>query len=214
MTNQELITDIEKIQKYLPEDSSKWNGIMKEVFFLQTIQFVRTYIGTETEFYERLKGIQKSTGANQLDERLFAAKSVLDAIKQYLNNDLEVWKTTTYKIKNDIVSDFLQQANRLLNDKGYHPAAAAILIGATLEEFLRMLIDKHSIIVPDNSTISVYAAELSKADILTKQDNKDITTWAGLRNDATHGHFEEVNDKKRVKLALEGVNLFMRKHNV
>ena len=40
---------------------------------------------------------------------------------------------------------------------------------------------------------------------------KDITSWAGVRNHAAHGEWEEVSDRKRVQLALEGVNLFMRK---
>ena len=50
-------------------------------------------------------------------------------------------------------------------------------------------------------------------NIITKHDIKDITSWAGIRNDATHGNFEEVNDRKRILNAIEGVNLFMRKMN-
>jgi hypothetical protein len=41
---------------------------------------------------------------------------------------------------------------------------------------------------------------------------KDITSWGGLRNHAAHGEWDEVSDKKRVGLMLEGVNLFMRKY--
>jgi hypothetical protein len=215
MTNQEIISSIDKIRKVLPEDSGKWSLVIQETFFLQVLQFVRVYIGIETEFYERLTFFKANSEARvQMSNRTYAVISVLDAIENYLNDDLEIWKTTSYKIKNDIVSDLLQQANKLIDNKEYHPAAAAILIGATLEEFLRILADKYSILIPDRSTMSIYADLLYKADVFTKQDMKDITTWAGLRNDATHGLFEEVNDRKRVKLALEGVNLFMRKYSV
>ena len=44
------------------------------------------------------------------------------------------------------------------------------------------------------------------------QDIKDITAWAGLRNDAAHGEWEEVKDRSKISLMLEGVNLFMRKY--
>ncbi len=42
---------------------------------------------------------------------------------------------------------------------------------------------------------------------------KDITSWAGLRNHAAHGEWDEVKDKTRVSIMLEGVNLFMRKYS-
>jgi uncharacterized protein YutE (UPF0331/DUF86 family) len=217
MTNQELLEKIIKIENILPEDSGQMTGVIREVFFIQTIQFVRTYIGTETEFYARLAVYSKDeSSSSNLNQRWFIAKCVLDAIKLFLKNDIDFKETATYKIKNDIVSDLLMQAHKLLKDHEYHPAAAVILIGAVLEEFLRMLIDIHSITIPnaDKGSISVYAQELAKINILNKQDSKDITSWAGLRNEATHGHFEDVNDRKRVKNALEGVNLFIRRMNI
>ena len=214
MTNQELIGSIEKIQNVLPKDSGKWTNVLKEIFFIQTIQFVRTYIGTNTEFYARLETIKTkvSNGDMNVSERWFVSHSVLEAIKHYLQNDLEFWQTTEYKIKNDIVSDLLQQANELLENKKVHPAAPAILIGAVLEEFLRILCDKNGVVLPTNkSSISDYKQELYRLNVISKQDIKDIDVWSGLRNNATHGHFEEVNDRKRVNLSLEGVNLFIRK---
>ncbi len=48
--------------------------------------------------------------------------------------------------------------------------------------------------------------------MLTKQDGKDITAWAGTRNHAAHGEWDDVADKNRVSLMLEGANLFMRKY--
>lgn len=60
-------------------------------------------------------------------------------------------------------------------------------------------------------TIDPISKKLYDEKILTKQDIKDITSWAGIRNDATHGNFDEVNDRKRVVNAIEGINLFMRK---
>ena len=45
-----------------------------------------------------------------------------------------------------------------------------------------------------------------------KQDIKDITAWAGIRNDAAHGYWEKVESKENISLMLQGINLFMRKY--
>lgn len=57
-----------------------------------------------------------------------------------------------------------------------------------------------------------YATVLADADLITKQDVRDITAWGDLRNHAAHGEGAEVQDAGRVNLMLEGVNLFMRKY--
>jgi len=61
-------------------------------------------------------------------------------------------------------------------------------------------------------TLESYSQVLRDAGLITKQDAKDITAWGGVRNHAAHGEWDEVSDKKRVSLMLEGVNLFMRKY--
>ena len=109
----------------------------------------------------------------------------------------------------DVVSDLLGQANSLLEDAKYHPAAAAILIGACLEEFLRTWVEAESLSI-SKPGIDAYGKALRGAELISKQDVKDITSWAGVRNHAAHGEWDEVSDRNRIRLALEGVNLFMR----
>ena len=64
----------------------------------------------------------------------------------------------------------------------------------------------------DLLSLENYSQTLREADFITKQDAKDLTSWGGIRNHAAHGEWDEVSDKKRVSLMLEGVNLFMRKY--
>ena len=59
-------------------------------------------------------------------------------------------------------------------------------------------------------SIGTYVQILRSKDLITKQDVKDLVAWAGLRNSAAHGHWEQVADAKRVRLMLEGVNNFIR----
>jgi hypothetical protein len=102
-----------------------------------------------------------------------------------------------------------------LETKGVHPAGAAVLIGATLEEFLRTWIESESLSIgPRKPGLEAYSVLLRDAELITKQDAKDITAWGGLRNHAAHGEWSEVADKQRVALMLDGVNLFMRKYSV
>ena len=91
----------------------------------------------------------------------------------------------------------------------------AILMGAALEEYLKKLAEKNNIDISDiKQTIEPISNKLYKENIISKKDLKDISSWAGIRNDATHVNFEEINDRKRVANAIEGVNLFMRKSDL
>lgn len=58
-----------------------------------------------------------------------------------------------------------------------------------------------------------YAKLLKENDLITKQNMKDITAWSGIRNDAAHGNWDLVSDKKAIKLMLGGVNLFIGNHS-
>ena len=107
----------------------------------------------------------------------------------------------------------MEQAQNLLESSKVHPAAPAVLIGASLEEFIRTWIDAEGLSIGNNKpSLDAYAKALKEAELILKQDVKDITSWTGLRNHAAHGEWDEVADKKRVSLMLEGVNLFMRKY--
>ncbi len=198
MNKTDLIKKIEEIQKLIPQKgASEYDW---QVFSFTAKQFICTYIGKNTEFYKVLID----------DQRVWLTEGVLKSIKVFLELDLDIEKTELYNTQIDVINDFLIQANRLCEDENFHPAAAAILIGASLEEFLRKLAEKNNIF-PEKQNIDSFAKELKAKNLIDTQDMKDITAWAGFRNLATHGKFDQVDDRKRVRNVLEGVNLFMRK---
>jgi hypothetical protein len=47
-------------------------------------------------------------------------------------------------------------------------------------------------------------------DLITEEEAKDITSWAGTRNHAAQGEWYEVSDRDRIRLMLESFNLFTR----
>jgi len=211
MEKSDLIKKIEEILKLEPfgedKDYEKSNS-----YYWMTLQFVRNYIGKETEFYNSITNYPRTYNSDLYNRKL-ASVAVLKSIKSYLELDLDIEKTHSYNLKTDVINDFIEQTIHLSNNKKIHPAAPAILLGAALEEFLKQLADLNNIDLKDiKPTINPISQKLYEKGVISKQDVKDITSWAGLRNDATHGNFEEVNDRKRILNAIEGVNLFIRKH--
>lgn len=212
MESKDLIQKIEEIEKILSKDSSDWSNPSCHSFYITVVQFVRTYVGKESEFYLILFDFNRQSTAP--GEKASVAFEVLKALKDYLKLDLELNQSEKYKIRTDVISDFMEQAIYLASDKKFHPAAAGILMGAALEEFLKKLLEENNIDVDGvKLTIDPIKSKLYAEKLITKQDLKDITSWAGIRNEATHGNFDEVNDRKRILNAIEGVNLFMRKYN-
>jgi HEPN domain-containing protein len=89
----------------------------------------------------------------------------------------------------EILGDFMEQAERLLEENYYVPAAS--LAGAVLEDTLRKLCDKNGLTYPDKTTIDRLNADLAKAGIYDKLVQKRITALADIRNNADHGKFDK-----------------------
>lgn len=183
------------------------SGIAK---LTETLEFFRMYIGESNSFYRQLKEIPKVSGTDSLRRNM--VESVLTGYLNYLQKDLEVGLSFQKRIQVDTVSDFLDQANSILNDNKLHPASACVIIGAALEEFLRLWVEDENLLENNlKKSIDSYAKLLrDDPSRITKQDYKDITSWAGLRNSAAHGLWNEVEDRQKVVLMFQGVNLFMR----
>ena len=169
-------------------------------------EFLRIYAGPKSAFLEQAEAAR---GATVLV--IAALISILDSFTAYLQAGLSAGESPERRAQLDVVSDLLEQANSLLEDKHYHPAAAAILIGASLEESLRTWVEAEALSIGNAKPgIDAYCKALRSAELISKQDVKDITSWAGVRNHAAHGEWDKVSDQDRIRLMLEGVNLFMR----
>ena len=180
----------------------------RAILQVEAKEFIRRFVGEDSDFYRKLN--ERIMDWNEFEHR---AKYIMGSFIQFTENGLLSNLTYEREIQIETVSDFLDQANSLLNDTKVHPAAPAVIIGAALEEFLRNWIEEEGVdIMTIKNSLDTYAQELKKRELINKQDYKDITAWGGTRNDAAHGHFDEVNDRKKIKLMLEGVNLFIRQY--
>jgi hypothetical protein len=179
--------------------------------YAEACEFLRMYAGPKSEFLDSLKAFNpRSFNDEYVSSNV---RAVLSSFRAYVEAGLHAEITPERRAQLDVVSDFLEQAHQLLESKGIHPAAPAVLIGAALEEFLRTWVEIEGASLGNSKpSLDAYAKVLRESEKITKQDYKDITSWAGLRNHAAHGEWDEVSDKSRVSLMLEGVNLFMRKY--
>jgi len=200
--NQQQLLDVAgSILEKLRQKRDYWAGAKAEV-----CEFLRIYAGPKTSFYEIA---EKASGMHIQQHLITTMESYISFVKAGLYAEISPQR----RAQLDVVSDLLEQANSLLENGRVHPAAPAVLIGATLEEFLRNWIEAENLpLGGKKASLDAYCKVLRESELITKQDAKDITAWAGIRNHAAHGEWEEVTDKNRIRLMLEGVNLFMRKY--
>lgn len=185
------------------KDYAKYRGIHARVS-----DFLIKFSGARSPFLSQIESIpsNKFIAGQYLVE-------ILSSFIAHLESGLVGGLSPKRQAEIDVTSDFLAQAQSLLSSKKVHPAAPAVLIGASLEEFLRNWVEEEGISLGNlKPSLDSYATTLRSKELLSKQDLKDIASWGGIRNHAAHGEWEELGGSERVKLMLEGVNLFMRKY--
>ena len=207
MDTEEIIREAEsllvRIEGYARRGRNANHG---EAARAQVCEFLRNYAGPKSAFLKEAEAAYGDSGF-----QVATLASIVQSFVEYLRAGLATGVSPERRAQLDVVSDLLGQADSLLENTKYHPAAAAILLGACLEEFLRTWVEAESLSIGTSKPgIDAYSKALRGADLISKQDAKDITSWAGVRNHAAHGEWEEVSDRNRVRLALAGVNLFMR----
>ena len=172
----------------------------------QVCEFLRNYASPKSAFLKQAADTRGAPGYT-----LRAMDSIVGSFVDYLQAGLAAGESPERRAQLDVVSDLLDQAHSLLDNDKFHPAAAAILVGACLEEHLRTWVEAESLSIGNSKAgIDAYTKVLRAAELISKQDVKDITSWAGVRNHAAHGEWDKVSNRNRIRLMLEGVNLFMR----
>ena len=109
-------------------------------------------------------------------------------------------------------ASFLEMANHLY-DQGYKDPAA-VITGSVLEQHIRELCNKNQIAVEVNGKpkkADGLNSELAKQGIYSKLDQKNVTSWLGLRNDAAHGNYSGYT-VEQVRLMIDAVQDFMARH--
>lgn len=168
------------------------------------------FLSTHAPGSEFTKAAQE---AKKLRYQRFANLAIAQALRDWISWVREGFVTLApYEVRSrqDAATDLMEQVEVLLNSQKVHPAAPVVLAGAALEEQLRAMVTQGALSVIGKPGINSYGAALRTAEVISAQDLKDITSWAGLRNHAAHGEFDQVQIE-RARLMADGINLFMRK---
>jgi len=136
-----------------------------------------------------------------------AAMGIVRAAKDDYEQDMLF--STRVLIEAEVFSDFLEQADHLLQRNYQGPAA--VVAGAVLEDGLRKLCDRNGIALPDKPKLDTMNADLAKAGVYNKLVQKQVTALADLRNKAAHGQWDQFTEADVVTM-LQQVRSFMAQH--
>ncbi len=156
--------------------------------------------------------VAEATGLSQTVDA-YAAEA-LSGILRALRADYQdgYMRTIEELVHAELFADFLDMADELVS-KGYKDAAA-VVAGSVLEEHLRKLAAVHGVSTKAGSghkKADTINADLVKAGAYNKLEQKNVTAWLGLRNDAAHGNYGNY-DQKQVVALIRDVRDFATRH--
>ncbi|WP_157751838.1 hypothetical protein [Actinoplanes derwentensis] len=176
------------------------------------MEFLRQYAGADSFWTERANAVYLNKGDNQSPES--GARAIGELLLAWADQVeagvVEIVGSRGWEEVGVVSTDVMVQVRRLLEDRLAHPAAPIVLCGAALEIALRAVGDARGVPLPDRPTLSTLTTALRQADLLTKQDVKDLEQCGGLRNAAAHGNFEDLS-LERAGLMEQQTNLILRR---
>ena len=178
-------------------------------------QVISKLYGSDSHFFETFQKAVRIPALNAMHSNHYRHVSDVVGILKGVKSDLESGMLANFKnlARAEVFADFLEMAEHLLGE-GYKDAAA-VLLGAVLEDSLRKIADSNGITVigPKGKpmTLDPLNNAVCKHGVYGPLVMKQITSWANLRNDAAHGHFTKY-DAVEVKHMLQFVQKFCSDH--
>jgi len=160
------------------------------------------------------KALIGGASAITLNSHQYQSKQLV-AILEAMKSDYAAgyMRTIQEMIHADLFSDFLEMAEHL-SAEGYKDPAA-VLAGSVLEGHLRNLCEKNGLPVPDAGAKPLKAdrlnANLKTADVYSTLDQKQVTAWLDLRNNAAHGNYDRYT-QEQADLMISGIQNFIARN--
>lgn len=178
-------------------------------FRVAGLSYIETVFGAAHSHYTEFR---KSVNGNQIGD-VTQGLAILDVVRVELEQG---WlASVSALVAADLFGDFLEMATYLVSE-GYKDAAA-VMAGGVLEGHLRRLCTNRGIAVhvDKNGTPSPKKADQMNSDLAREKayvttDQKLVTGWLGLRNDAAHGHYDRYRSEQ-VENMIQGIMFFMSK---
>lgn len=146
-----------------------------------------TTCGEKSQYFIAFEKGEKPTTM----ESRYSIKKRLGAIFLAAKEDFDggYLASLKYLVQAEVFDSELEQASELL--KSGYKLAAAVISGVVLETALRDLCDSNSI---SHGKLDTMNAQLAKAGVYNKLQQKRITAIADIRNNAAHGKPDNFSD--------------------
>ncbi len=187
---------------------AQWPDVQRKYyqFLTRALNLVGRACDKSSDHYRELSRVAGITGGNS-SANFTRVLGIVEAAHHDVESGLLFDMRSL--ISAELLGDFLQQADALL-DKGYHVPAAS-LAGAVLEDVLRKLCLRNRIEVGDKTTIGALNSALGREQVYNLLTQKEITAKADVRNNADHGHSEQFT-KADVQAMVKWVRTFAEQH--
>ena len=162
--------------------------------------------GSDSHYFQRFKAATQVQRFNRLHSRHYIHVADMVGIFKAVEHDIKSGMLSDFRslVQAEIFADFLDMAEHLHRDK--YKDASAVLLGAVLEDSLRKIADANGVAVLSSKgkplTLDPLNAALAKKGVYNALVQKQITSWADLRNDAAHGHFDQYDSDQVQQMLL------------
>lgn len=153
----------------------------------------------------------RAMGTNNMTVQVDAFLGILLSVRQ----DIEAGygRNLERRVEDEVFDDLLEMASHLAKPS-MHPPTGVVLAVSVLEERIRGLASAHGIQVEGGKgprSFEDLVGDLYAGDHMTKAESRLLGGWYGQRNEAAHGHFENVNDGA-VPGIIDGIRAFLVKY--
>lgn len=174
---------------------------------------VQKIVGKDSPYTQEVEFISSQESASSYKAEIIIG--VLSGLKDELT--IGGLDSVPELVRGELFENFLQMAEYLANE-GYKDAAA-VITGSSLEAHLKHLAQKHQIEIqipesgtkPKHKKAEMINQDLYKAKIYSPLDQKQITAWLDLRNNAAHGNYA-VYSSEQVMQFIEWTKDFISKN--
>ena len=210
-TGEKLVADASASQNYLSHER------VQELTSITARggQLITRLYGSDSHYFQRFKAATQVQRFNSLRSGHCLHVADMVGIFKAVEHDIKSGMLSDFRslVQAEIFADFLDMAEHLLRE-GYKDASA-VLLGAVLEDSLRKIAGTNGVAVLSSKgkplTLDPLNAALAKKGVYNALVQKQITSWANLRNDAAHGHFDRY-DSDQVQQMLLFVQKFCADH--
>jgi hypothetical protein len=185
-------------------------------FVMQIVEAMKPLVGVIESSEVRKYGLQE---ASNIYDRLLPHRTFSNGVPppNAVTKSLAVAEAFALACKKLDLQRFIDFSEiDFLLSSGFKDTAA-IKCGVELETHLRKLCVKYGIDVMIEENRAKKAerlnSDLAAINVYNKHDQKQISSWLELRNNAAHGNFQEFTDE-HVSLMIQGVRDFIFRHPI